>query len=61
VREVDGEVFDNGHVLRAVAGLQAGEIVAADDIEHPMEPVFDATPGAHRFGEVVASSLAEER
>ena len=51
MHEVDGEVFDDGHVLRAVAGPQAGEIVAEDDIEHPMEPVFDAPMGAHRLGE----------
>jgi len=46
VHEIDGEVFDNGHVLRAVAGPQAGEIVAEDDIKHPMDPVFDAPMGA---------------
>jgi hypothetical protein len=32
VHKVDGEVFDDGHVLRAVAGSQADEIVAEHDI-----------------------------
>ncbi len=40
--EVDVHVPDEGHVLWAVSGSQPDEIVGEDDIEDPVEAVFDA-------------------
>ncbi len=49
--EVYGHVFDDGHVFGTVAGAQSGEIIAEDDIEDPVETVFDVPVGAHGAGE----------
>ena len=46
--EVQGHVFDDGHVLRSVVAAEPGQIVVEDDIEDPMQAVFDAPVGAHR-------------
>lgn len=40
-----------GHVVWAIVGTQAGEIVMQDDIEHPVEPVLDAPMGANGLRE----------
>ena len=55
--QVDGEVSDDGHVFRAMAGPQAGLIFVELDIEHPMELVFDPPVAAHGASE----SLGVER
>lgn len=49
--EVHGDAFDHSHVLGAVGGPQAVEIVVKDDVEHPVEAVLDAPMGADRGGE----------
>ena len=46
--DVDGHVFDDGHVFGAGAGAQSGEVIVEDDVEHPMQAVFDAPLGAGR-------------
>ncbi len=45
------DVIDDGHVLRAVAGSQSGQIVMEDEIDNPVQAVLDAPMGAHRGGE----------
>lgn len=59
---------DHGHVCRSVDGSQAHEIIVEDDVENPVEAVFDAPVGAngsgelsggqHRRREVIASGCA---
>ncbi len=39
--DVDGEVPDEGHVAGAVAGSEAGLVLLEDDVENPVEAVFD--------------------
>jgi len=34
-------VFDDSHVLRAVAAAQPCEIVMENDVEHPVQAVLD--------------------
>jgi hypothetical protein len=45
--EVDGEMCDDGHVLRAVAFSVTGLVFAKDHVQHPMQPVFDAPMTAY--------------
>ena len=45
--EVDHHVFDNGHVLRAVAASQTSEIVLEHRLEHSMQPVRSRPEGFH--------------
>src|SRR3546814_20182200 len=51
--EVQGHVFDDGHVLGPAPGAQTGEVVVEDDVEHPVQPVLDAPMGTHGGGEGV--------
>lgn len=44
-------VFDHGHVLGAEAGSQAGQVVVEDDIEDPMQAIFDVPMTADGAGE----------
>src|SRR4051794_13100193 len=37
--EVHGHVSEDGHVLGAMAGAQAGEVVVEDDVHDPMQAV----------------------
>ena len=46
----------DGHVVGTVSGSQAGEVVVEDDVEHPMEAIFDVPVGAHGAGEIDAST-----
>ena len=39
--EIDGKVSDDSHVFLAMAGSQAGLIVAEGDVEHPVQAVLD--------------------
>jgi|GEM_PF-1631846 microcystin degradation protein MlrC len=39
--DVEGELAQEGEVLRAVAGAVSGSILAHGNIEHPVEVVFD--------------------
>jgi hypothetical protein len=45
--EVHGHVFDGGHIFWSVFGSEPHEVVVEDDVEDPMEPVFDAPMGAN--------------
>src|ERR1700739_1248669 len=36
-QQVHDHVSDGGHVLRSVAGAQAGQVLAEDDVEHPVQ------------------------
>src|SRR5690606_6906339 len=47
--EIDGEVSDDGHVLCAMALSQPRLIVLEDDVEGPMEGVFNEPVAAHRL------------
>ena len=47
-QQIKREVLHDGHIFRAMAGPQAGEIVAEHHVEHPMQPVLDAPMAAHR-------------
>ena len=40
-------MFENGHVFGPEAGAQPGEIVVEDDVEDPVEPIFDSPVGSH--------------
>src|SRR6185503_21154599 len=51
MQQVRGHVSDHGHVRGAVAGPEPGEIIAADDIKDPVQPVLDAPVGPYRAGE----------
>src|SRR3546814_5806626 len=51
--EVQGHVFDDGHVVGPVPGAQTGEVVVEDDVVHPVQPVLDAPMGTHGGGEGV--------
>ncbi len=42
---------DDGHVVGAMAGPQAGQVLLELDIEHPVELVFDGPVAAHGAGE----------
>ena len=50
-QEVHSHVFDDRHVFGSDAGAQPGKIVVEDDVENPMEAIFDAPVGAHGAGE----------
>ena len=41
-------MFDRRHVGRTVFGSQAHEVVVEDDVENPVEAVFDAPMGSLR-------------
>ena len=45
--EVEAHVANGCHVGRAVAGAQSHEVVVEDDIEDPMQSVFDMPMGAN--------------
>ena len=45
--EIDGEVSDDGHVLCAMALSQPRLIVLEDNVEGPVEGVFDEPMAAH--------------
>src|SRR5215213_238907 len=47
---VYGHVSEDGHVLGAIAGAQAGEVVVEDHVHDPMQAVFNAPMGANRTG-----------
>ena len=47
--EVEGEVSDDGHVFGAVSFSEAGLVVAEDDVEDPVEAVFDAPVPTNRL------------
>ena len=55
--QVHRHVFDDGHVLRAIAASQPGEIVVEHDVEHPAQAVLDAPMGADRGGEGLGVEL----
>jgi hypothetical protein len=38
---------DDGHVLRSIAGAQPALMLVEGDVEHPVQPVFDAPMRAH--------------
>ena len=42
---IDGEMTHDRHVGCAVALAQAGLVFVEDDVEHPMQPVFDGPIG----------------
>ena len=44
---VHSHVFDDGHVLGSAACSQARQVVVKDDVEHPMEAIFDAPMASH--------------
>src|SRR5690606_33332053 len=56
--QVHGHVFDDGHILGAGTGSEAGEVVMEDDIEDPVKPVFDAPMGAYGSGEAFGIELS---
>ena len=49
--EVHCHVLDDGHILGSESGSEPCEVVVEDDIENPMEPVFDAPVVADGLGE----------
>src|SRR4051794_41748921 len=49
--EVQGHVSDDGHVLGAVAGAQASEVVVEDHVHDPVQAVLNAPMGANRTSE----------
>jgi len=57
-QQVHGHVSDDRHVFGAEAGAQSGQIVMEDDVEHPMEAIFDAPVSAHGAGEVLGAEPA---
>lgn len=54
-------MFDDGHVLWAVAGPEAGEVVVEDDVENSMEAVSTCQWVRTASAKVRGSSLADER
>jgi hypothetical protein len=40
-QQVESGVPDDGHIGRSMTGAQTGEVIAEDDIEHPVQPVLD--------------------
>ena len=55
--EVHGDMFDDRHVVRAVCGSEPCEIVMEDDIEHPVQPVFDPPVGSFGMREGLGFEL----
>ena len=52
---------DDGHVVGAMAGPQAGQVLLELDVEHPVELVFDAPVAAHDGVEALGrEGLAEQ-
>ena len=51
--EIEGEVAHHRHVGGAVTLAQAREVLAEDDVEHPMEGIFDAPVAAHHISETL--------
>src|SRR3954470_15007179 len=49
--EVQGHVSDDGHVLGAIAGAQASEVVVEDHVHDPVQAVLNAPMGANRTSE----------
>jgi len=47
---VDGEVPDDGHIFGAMSGSEARLVLFEDDVEDPVEAVFDAPMAAHGVG-----------
>jgi hypothetical protein len=56
--QVEGKMSDDGHFFGSVTLAQARLIVVEDDIEHPMQSVFDAPMAADRLGEVLSRDWA---
>src|SRR3954453_16700704 len=52
-QQVEVRVLDDGHVGWPMTGSQAGEVIAEDDIEHPVQSVLDAPMSAHDASEAV--------
>ena len=50
-------LFDSGSVCGAVIGSQTHQIVMADDIHDPVQPVFDVPVGANRGGKALGGRL----
>ena len=51
-------MFDGGPVCGSVIGLQTHEIVMEDDIDDPLQPVFDVPVGVTAVAKRVAESSA---
>lgn len=47
LQESEGDVAQDGQVVRGVGGAHAGGILTKGDIEDPMEAVFNAPMGVH--------------
>ena len=54
---VHSHVFDDGHVLGSAACSQPGQVVVKDDVEYPMEAIFDAPMASHGCGEGLGIEL----
>lgn len=57
--EVESEVAHDGHVVRAVAFSEAGLILVEDDVEGPVESIFDQPVAAHRMAARSAARSVE--
>ena len=57
-QQVHRHVFDDRHVGGPMGGAQAREIVMEDDIQYPMEAVFDPPMAAHDACEGFSIELA---
>ena len=51
LEQVEGDVPDDGEVLRTEAGPQPAQVVVKDHVKHPVEPVLDAPVGAGCAGQ----------
>jgi hypothetical protein len=49
---------DHSHVCGSVVGSQAHEVVVEDDVENPVEAVFDAPVGADGSGKLSGGQIA---
>lgn len=45
--QIEGDVPEDGKIVRSVTGTDAGEIFAEGDVENPMEAIFNLPVSAH--------------
>ena len=57
-QEAERHVAEKRHDLGCVAGMDAAGILAADDIAHPMQAVFDAPMAAREGGQTFGIGLS---
>ena len=60
-QQIERGVLDDGHVLRPVAGSQPCQVVAEDDIQHPVQPVLDAPAASDTAGEGVSTQFGRAK